>query len=197
VAKRVFSIGNRIHIRYSDEQMTISINERVRLGWLVVLAFMALAWSCASIGLVLQIIDGTEPFGSLLIVLVIVAFMWRSLLRTLWNEELITVSATSITLDSQPRYLRFFQPPSRYSAARITKFSIAPEAFAGASPHNLSRWQWSRGAIEFVYFERGGGPARFGSELEPAEARQLINLIVEHYPIYGMETALRNTNASQ
>jgi hypothetical protein len=69
--------------------------------------------------------------------------------------------------------------------AAATLSACGGQKLAGAGRYLLCLWPYARGYPPFVVtFDYGAGTVRFGTNLDPAEARQIVALLKERFGQY-------------
>jgi hypothetical protein len=154
-------------------------------AWSLLTAFLLLAWS-APVAIAFQLTKASPQEKPPLLFTALFITVWlliTVLLSMAWcqmtfGREIITVTPQELTFWQQP-----FGQRRRFHLAEVKNLRVLEDAFALFA--NLMRfwwlWHFFPGVLAFDY---GAGTVRFGANLDPAEARQIVALLKERFGQY-------------
>jgi hypothetical protein len=155
------------------------------LAWSLLTAFLLLAWS-APVAIAFQLTKASPQekpprlFTALFITvwLLIAVLLGMAWCQMTFGREIITVTPQELTFWQRP-----FGQRRRFRLAEVKNFRVLEDVFAIFANPMRFWWLWHffPGVLAFDY---GAGTVRFGTNLEPAEARQIVALLKERFGQY-------------
>lgn len=185
---KIVDLGDRVHIE-------IPLRPRSTSGWLQLLFLLGflIAWvSAGSAAIWFGLIEPPEknnpPLLPLLFMLgwtvvwaISTLFLGGWCWQTLVGREEVEVTSQELTV-----WLRPFGRKLRYRLSDVKNLRVLEDVFASFG-EQTRWWMWwfpSQGVLAFDY---GASTVRFGTNLDPAEARQIVALIKERFGQYMKE----------
>jgi hypothetical protein len=163
-------------------------------AWSLLTAFLLLAWS-APVAIAFQLTRASPQEKPPLLFTALFITVWlliTVLLSMAWcqmtfGREIVTVTPQELILWWRP-----FGRRRRFRLAEVKNLRVLEDTFSVF-------WPYARGYPPFVVtFDYGAGTVRFGANLDPAEARQIVALLKERFGQYmadgkagGMEDGVR------
>ncbi len=172
-------------ITYFGNQMQILIPSQIQWYTLIFLTIWLCGWGLGEVSAIHQIMnDGISIFMMIWIT------GWTigggcAILMILWaitGKEVVEISNNSIIVS---KTIFNFGFPKEYSAGYIKDLRVSVA-------NNNIQWRFNNNYNYFMgnsklAFDYGAKTIRFGNDIDEAEAKQLLNIILHRYPQYKNE----------
>jgi hypothetical protein len=187
---RIAETGNAIQIEIPFRPKSFM----ARLVWLLFTSFLLGSWYAVFI-LSIKAPTQDKPLSLFTAIFAVVTVVWlffNLVFSGVWwqmtfGREIVTVTPQELILWWRP-----FGRRRRFRLAEVKNLRVLEDTFSVF-------WPYARGYPPFVVtFDYGAGTVRFGANLDPAEARQIVALLKERFGQYmadgkagGMEDGVR------
>jgi hypothetical protein len=173
---RIAETGNAIQIEIPFRPKSFM----ARLVWLLFTSFLLGSWYAVFI-LSIKAPTQDKPLSLFTAIFAVVTVVWlffNLVFSGVWwqmtfGREIVTVTPQELILWWRP-----FGQRRRFRLAEVKNLRVLEDTFSVF-------WPYARGYPPFVVtFDYGAGTVRFGANLDPAEARQIVALLKERFGQY-------------